>query len=71
MYDSRVGRFLSRDPKENVLNQFSPYHFALNSPVQTMDDKGEFPILINGKTLNDNERGSTKYWNPKILKTIE
>ena len=48
----------------------SHYSFALNSPIRTIDADGEFPILINGKTGNDTERGSSSYWDESILTTI-
>jgi RHS repeat-associated protein len=71
MYDARLGRFLSLDPKKGLLTDLSPYHFALNSPIQTVDNEGEFPILINGRVSNNTERASPSYWNTNNLKTIE
>jgi RHS repeat-associated protein len=44
MYDSRVGRFLSRDPKESMFSWQSTYCFASNSPIVLIDGNGEGPI---------------------------
>jgi RHS repeat-associated protein len=43
MYDSRVGRWLSRDPLENKLPDQTPYNYALNSPIMVNDPNGEWP----------------------------
>jgi RHS repeat-associated protein len=44
MYDSRVGRFFSRDPLEKRFPFQSPYLFASNSPIINIDKNGEFSI---------------------------
>jgi RHS repeat-associated protein len=67
MYDSRLGRFLSIDPKTHMLVGFSPFNFGLNSPIQIIDTDGQFPILINGNTSTDAERASPTYWDPCVL----
>jgi len=41
MYDSRVARFLSRDPKEAEYNWQSTYVFASNNPIKHIDFNGE------------------------------
>jgi RHS repeat-associated protein len=43
MYDSRVGRFLSRDPKTSSFPSISAYCFAANSPIKFGDVNGESP----------------------------
>jgi len=43
MYDSRVGRFLSRDPKEREFPFLSAYCFAANDPIRNIDLNGEGP----------------------------
>ncbi len=43
MYDSRVGRFLSRDPRSREYNSFSPYCYAVNNPIKFIDYNGEGP----------------------------
>jgi RHS repeat-associated protein len=70
MYDSRIGRWFSTDPKEVLLPHFSTYAFSLNDPINVIDPDGEFPILINGKVGDDSERANTKYWDPALIATI-
>ena len=70
MLDIRVGRWFSRDSKATLLPHLSPYHYALNSPIRTIDEDGQFPILINGNTSKDQERASPTYWDKNVLSTI-
>jgi hypothetical protein len=70
-YDSRIGRRLIVDPKSHIIVQHSTYSAFLNCPIIVIDPNGQFPILVNGKTFSDDLRGSAKYWDSKILKTIE
>tara|TARA_R110002072_G_scaffold16048_1_gene63484 strand:- start:68190 stop:69182 length:993 start_codon:yes stop_codon:yes gene_type:complete len=70
-YDPRIVVRFNLDPKAALLPHISPYTVFLGSPIRVTDPDGQFPIIINGKVLDDKERGSTKYWNSKILKTIE
>jgi RHS repeat-associated protein len=46
MLDSRVGRFLSLDPLENVFPFVSPYVYALNNPIYIIDFDGKKPDPI-------------------------
>lgn len=41
MYDARLGRFLSVDPREADFPYASPYHFAANNPIYFIDEGGE------------------------------
>lgn len=43
MHDPRLGRFLSRDPKEKEFPCMSPYLFAADSPLRFIDENGEGP----------------------------
>jgi RHS repeat-associated protein len=43
MYDPRVARFFSRDPKESLYPWQSTYVFAINSPIRFIDLNGEGP----------------------------
>jgi hypothetical protein len=43
MYDARVGRFLSIDPKYKKFPAFSNYSYAANSPILFIDQYGEDP----------------------------
>jgi RHS repeat-associated protein len=40
MLDTRVGRFLSRDPLASQFPHYSPYQFAGNTPIQAIDLDG-------------------------------
>lgn len=52
MHDPRVGRFLSRDPKESNYPWQSTYVYAANSPIYLVDENGEGPItwIIRSQT---------------------
>ncbi len=43
MYDPRVGRFFSVDPRWKEFPEFSPFAYALNNPVRFMDKDGFGP----------------------------
>ena len=43
IYDPRLGRWLSSDPKEYAMPSHSPYSYALNSPMAIVDEAGEYP----------------------------
>jgi len=45
MYDSRLGRFLSVDPDSGKYPYWSPYSYAMNSPVLMIDHNGRGPII--------------------------
>ena len=40
MQDTRIGRFLSRDPLASQFPHYSPYQFAGNTPIQAIDLDG-------------------------------
>jgi RHS repeat-associated protein len=40
MYDPRIGKFFSVDPKSRQFSYYSPYHFAGNSPILNIDLDG-------------------------------
>ena len=46
-YDSRVGRFLSKDPYSNLIAFDSPYMFSGNSPLIFIDLDGKFKIVVS------------------------
>ncbi len=48
IYDPRIGRWLSRDAYESFYPHYSPYNFALNTPVQAIDPDGNLVLFING-----------------------
>ena len=51
IYDSRLGRWLSRDPLAEKYPNASPYNFALNNPVAAIDPDGKLVIFVNGYRL--------------------
>ena len=72
IYDSRIGKMISLDPMKEMLPSVSPYLYAMNRPLSTLDVDGEFPILINGNTSGgDHERASANYWDETIIKAIQ
>jgi RHS repeat-associated protein len=60
MYDSRVGRWMKRDPLENKYPSHSGYQFSLNSPIWMKDPDGKLVIFFNG--MHSGEGGKSKYW---------
>ena len=53
IYDSRLGIWLSVDPKFKKFPQFSPYIYSINNPVYFIDSEGEAPRQA-GKILDVN-----------------
>ncbi len=60
LYDPRIGRTPSVDPKAGLYPSVSPYVYALNTPIQAKDPDGNVVIFINGQ--HTGEGGSAKYW---------
>ncbi len=56
MYDSRVGRWLSRDPSYHNYPAVSPYVFSINSPLMFKDPDGKDAIV----TVQKDENGGGK-----------
>jgi RHS repeat-associated protein len=54
MYDSRVGRWLAKDPKMQKYPGWSSYHFAYCSPLIVIDPNGKENIVVIGNS-NDPE----------------
>ena len=51
LYDSRLGRFLSVDPKYKLYPFMSTYCYAANSPIVYIDADGEGPIITLARVL--------------------
>jgi RHS repeat-associated protein len=47
MYDSRVGRWLTRDPHASKYPDLSPYNFVANSPLIFIDPDGKDIIIVD------------------------
>jgi hypothetical protein len=69
-YDPAVARWTSVDPKADLQESITPYAYSLNSPILYIDPDGSLPILVNGKTGADTERGDESYWSQNLLNTI-
>ena len=48
-YDAETGRFLSGDPLWEEYRGWTPYQYALNSPVNAIDPKGDSVIMLLDK----------------------
>ena len=46
LYDPRVGRWLSLDPKAAKYPSLSPYNFVANSPIWAIDPNGEEIVIV-------------------------
>jgi RHS repeat-associated protein len=46
IYDPRIGRFLSVDPKGSAYPMFTPYSFAANKPIMGIDYKGNVFVKV-------------------------
>jgi RHS repeat-associated protein len=57
IYDGRIGRFISLDPRWREFADLSPYVFAANSPLVFIDEDGEGP-----------RKPLSKYFSALILK---
>ena len=59
MYDNRIGRFFSQDPKIKEFSSMSPYLISVNNPVIYYDKHGMGPIItITGLKITK-ENGKT------------
>jgi len=66
IYDSRIARFLSADPKRNDYPYWSPYLFAANSPIIFVDINGEGP----GDLFEKEEEAAIDWGNTYNSKSI-
>jgi RHS repeat-associated protein len=65
IYDGRVARFLSIDPMSAMYPGMSHYSYAMNTPIQAIDQDGNAVIFITGLRLmaggTDQRRWSSMY----------
>jgi RHS repeat-associated protein len=69
IYDSRLGRWMSTDPLQVKYPNYTPYNFAINSPLIFVDYNGEDIYL----TVNDgqiNEAGEYVVKTKVVLKIV-
>jgi len=59
-YDSQIGRWHVIDGKAELYFNWSPYTYALNTPVNAIDPNGSLVIFING--MHNGSGGSKNYW---------
>ncbi|MCF8253595.1 MAG: hypothetical protein K9I36_07330 [Bacteroidia bacterium] len=52
VYDARLGRFLSLDPRTNDFSFWAPYIYAANNPVRLIDIEGECPGDLIAQNYN-------------------
>jgi RHS repeat-associated protein len=64
IYDSRIGKTLTEDPAKKLYPGWSPYAFAMNSPLQAIDPDGQVVIFINGLwgPIGDIKEPNENYW---------
>lgn len=61
-YDPILGRWQMIDRKSELYFNWSPYNYALNTPVNAIDPDGHIVIFVNGYTNNKAEQGKPAYW---------
>ena len=52
VYDPRLGRWLSVDPKTSKYTSWSPYNFGIDNPVNVIDPDGQDIILLIWATVD-------------------
>ena len=65
IYDSKIGRWLSVDPMQSKYPNWTPYHFALNSPLRFTDKDGEVVYDSKGNAIMVGKDGEITAYNEK------
>ncbi|MXV14181.1 hypothetical protein GS398_02635 [Pedobacter sp. HMF7056] len=60
LYDAVIGRWTRIDNKAEMYFNWSPYNYALNTPVNAVDPDGNLVIFIAGQNTGDG--GTLDYW---------
>jgi RHS repeat-associated protein len=66
MFDPRIGRWLSKDPRESEFTDLTPYAFASNSSIAFLDPDGEENIVY--LVFLENQNTKTKISKSEKLK---
>ena len=61
MYDQQIGRWNHIDVKSELYFNWSPYNYALNTPINAVDPDGKLVIFINGMA-SSSQQGNSSYW---------
>ncbi len=59
------------DQMTEVYPDVSAYTYCMGNPIKLVDIDGRFPIFINGRVNNDNERGSALYWAKEVRNAVK
>ena len=71
IYDARVGRFLSVDPLMKAYPQLTPYQFASNKPINSIDVEGAEAVeVIHWFAMVGTSRGAAKLSAPTLNKVF-
>ena len=65
IYDPRIGRFMSLDPRETTSPDWSPYTFACDNPIYLIDFNGEFADDPRGRFYKTMGTAAVKAINAK------
>lgn len=69
MYDAQIGRWNHIDAKSELYFNWSPYSYALNTPVNAIDPDGKLVIFING-FANSEQQGNSSYWRQTLTTQV-